>query len=828
MIKDFSFSGLTSLEAKRRLKEEGPNELRKEQQFTSLKIILSQFKSPLIYILLLAGIVTLFLGDLKDSLVIFGAVLINTIVGFYQEQKAQKSLEVLKNLLTPQANVIRDDQQQIIKAKDLVVGDLVVLTIGTRIPADGVLVEATDLTVNEAILTGESMPAKKTKALGERTKASKYKKGNMVFAGTIVSSGIGKMLVTKTGMKTQVGKIGRRITKLEEEKTPLQIQIGRLARYLAVTVGAFALALFIFGEFLGYDLLEMFTISVAVAIAAIPEGLPISLTVILALGMQRILKRKALVRRLLAAETLGSVSVICADKTGTLTEGQMKVIEAVLEDDKQGKDLLIKGALLCNDMRDPLETAMKDWAEGQMNFTKLKKQYPRLDEIPFNPKYKYIATLNKSREDNLLFFSGAPEIVLHKSDLNKEEIKNWEQKFKDLAEKGYRLVGFAYKKVKAKEIERKDLHEFIWLGVLVYEDPIREGVKLILKQTQAAKIKVKIITGDYPSTALAVLKKLGLADNGLVLEGRDLEEMTEKDLQEKVKDVVLFARTTPEQKLKIVKALKSNGEVVAMMGDGVNDAPALKQADIGIVVGQSADVAKQTADIILLDSNFATVFQAIEGGRAIFENIRKVVLYLLSDSFSEVILIGGSLILGLPLPVTAVQILWINLVQDSFPAIALAFERQERGIMREMPRKKDEPILNNELKFLVFAIGIFTSLVLLGLFYLLTKGYLYLFDIRTVMFIALGIDSLFVVFACRSLRRPIFRYNPFSNKIISLSVFIGMSFILGAIYLPPLQRLLGTQPLGVREWIFLVSLGIFNLLAIEITKGVFIALKKGN
>ena len=826
MKKDFSFSGLTFQEVKKRLEENGPNELRKAREITNLKIILSQFKSPLIYILLLAGIVTFFLGEFKDTFVILGAVSINTIVGFYQERKAQRSLEALRDLLTPQTKVIRDGKQQIIQAKDLVVGDLAVLTIGSRVPADGVLLEATDLTINEAILTGESMPVGKDQATQESLETSKYKKGNIVFAGSIISSGIGRMLVTKTGMNTEIGKIGRRIAKLEEEKTPLQIQIGKLARYLAIAVGVITVALFIFGEFLGYGLLEMFTISVAVAVAAIPEGLPISLTVILALGMQRILKRKALVRKLLAAETLGSVSVICADKTGTLTEGQMRVVESVLNDENESKDLLTKAAILCNDMRDPLETSMRSWAEEKMDVVKLQKDYPRLDEIPFNPKYKYVATLHQGKKDNLLFFSGAPEIILHRSSLTKEEIKNWEEKFKQLAEKGYRLVGFAYKNSKLEEIERKNLHEFNWLGVLVYEDPIREGVKLILKQTQEANIKIKVITGDYPATALAVLKKLNLADKGKVLEGKDLEEMTEKDIQQKVKEVILFARTTPEQKLKIVKALKANGEVVAMMGDGVNDAPALKQADIGIVVGQSADVARQTADIVLLDSNFATIFKAIESGRAMFENIRKVVLYLFSDSFSEVILIGGSLFLGLPLPVTAVQILWVNLVQDSFPAISLAFERQEKGIMQELPRKKETPILDSELKFLVFVIGMLTNFILLGLFYLLAKGYLVLVDTRTVMFVALGIDSLFVIFACRSLRRPIFSFNPFSNKILTLSVAIGLALILGAVYLAPLQRLLGTQPLGIREWIFLISLGIFNILAIEITKGIFIASKK--
>jgi len=836
--KDFLKTGLSSQEARSRLLKFGPNQLEERKEVSSLKIFLSQFKSPLVYILVLAGLVTLFLREFTDSIVIFAAVFLNTVLGFYQEQKAQKALVALRSLLSPKAKVVRGGKLKQIKAKEIVPGDLVVLTIGVRVPADGVLLEATDFSVNEAILTGESMPVKKSPLSNRQVELAKkdfssvkeFKKENKAFMGTVVLTGIAKMLVTETGSKTQMGEIGKSLVEIKEEKTPLQEQLASLAKILAIIFSIITFFIFTLGSLLGYRLLEMFTTSVAVAVAAIPEGLVVTLTVILTLGMQRILARKALVRKLIAAETLGSVSVIAVDKTGTLTEGELKVVKDDFTNSKMGQ----MAAILCNDMRDPLEVAMMVWAQeksqekGFKDKKSILEKYPRFDEIPFSPDYKYIATLHPG----LLLISGAPEVMLSVSNLSRKEKNSWQKKFDETGKKGYRLVGFAYKKVGSskKKITKKDIGNFTFLGILIYEDPVRKGVKEALSKAQKAGIKIKVITGDYASTALAVLSQLGfeIDPKSQMMLGEELENLSPALLGQKVSDVVLFARTTPSQKVKIVKALKEKGEVVAMTGDGVNDAPALKMADIGIVVGEASDVAKETADMVLLDSRFSTIIHAVEEGRAIFDNIKKVSLYLLSDSFTEVILIGGSVLLGLPLPVTAAQILWVNLVEDSLPGIALAFEKEERGVMLEPPRRRDASILDWELKILIFIIGIFADLVLFVIFFFLLKGFLHLHFLQTVMFVALGINSLFYVFACRSLRRSIWQMSFFENKFLIFSVIIGFFLLAGAVYIPGFQMFLKTHPLGVKEWLFLFGIGFFNLIAIEATKWVFIVRKKHN
>ena len=817
--------GLTSDEAALRLKKFGPNELKKQRTFSSLKILFNQFTSPLIYILLLAGVVTFFLHHLTDTVVILAAVAVNTALGFYQEQKSQKSMTALRSLLVPVAKVIRDGQTQIIEAKNLVPGDLVILTIGTQIPADGILVESTDLTVNEAILTGESLPvAKKTSPNLGVVESAVEKQGQMVFMGTSIEGGIAKMVVTKTGMSTRLGGLGKVVLSLSEEKTPLQIQIGQIAKNLALIVGGVTLLIFFLGKFLGYETFQIFTTSVAVAVAAIPEGLVVTLTVILSLGMQRILKRKALVRQLLATETLGSVSVICADKTGTLTEGEMKVVEALAGEDKEK---LVEAAILCNDMRDPLEVAMMSWGEKEIikNKTDIKTligRYLKLDEIPFNPSDKYIATLRQDQKtgEKTLFFSGAPEIILARSKFKTQKAKEeLLKKFKEYGQKGYRLVGFAYKKLKPQtiRIKQNDLSAFVWLGILIYADPIRAGVKKSLEECQAAGISVKVITGDYLVTALAVLKKLGIEDHQKALEGSQLEKMSFEELKKAVKEIILFARTTPEQKLKIVQALRENGEVVAMMGDGVNDAPALKQADIGIVVRTASDLARETSEMVLLDSNFATIVHAVEEGRSIFENIKKATFYLLSHSFMEIILISSSLLFRLPLPITAAQILWINLFQDSFPAIALAFEPKEKGLMNESPRKKDAPIIDSQMKILLLFVGIIGPGFLTMLVIASLKRFLPFYFSQTLVFAALAVISMFVVLASRSLRRA-FRHNLAQNPPLIWALMASLTLLLLAIYWPPLQLLLQTQPLGLKEWFLVLTLGILNLLAIELIK----------
>ena len=496
--KKFDSRGLSSSQAVERLIKFGPNELISVQSFSSFKIFFNQFKSPLIYILVIAGLVTLFLNHLTDTIVIFAAVAFNTFLGFYQEQKSQKSISALKSLINPLAKVIRNGQTQTIEAKNLVPGDLVILTIGMRIPADGLLAEATDLTVNEAILTGESIPVRKKASynLGINELASE-KQENLVFMGTTVTTGIAKVLILKTGGATRLGRMGKLVTRIKEEKTPLQIQIGQIAKILALVVVTMATFIFFLGKSLGYETLQIFTTSVAVAVAAIPEGLAITLTVVLSLGMQRILKRKALVKQLLASETLGSVTTICADKTGTLTKGQMKVIKVLFGEEKEE---LVKATILCNDMRDPLEIAMMDWAKNKLRIEKLKRQYPRLDEIPFNPTDKFIATLHQEKKTGkkFLFFSGAPEVILKNSKISLKEKETLLKEFKDYGQQSYRLVGFAYKELNnsINKIKKENLKDFIWLGILIYEDPIRAGVKQALEKCQKAGIKVKIITGD--------------------------------------------------------------------------------------------------------------------------------------------------------------------------------------------------------------------------------------------------------------------------------------------------------------------------------------------
>ena len=796
--------GLTIKEAEEKLAQHGPNELEKKKDLGALKVLLSQFTSPLVYILVIAAIVTFLLGDTLDSTVIFLAVLINTVLGFYQEHKAQKALSALSDLLEPEAKVIRDGQQQVIKASLIVPGDVCILTIGGRIPADGVLLKTSDLSINEAILTGESAAVKK------KIKAS-------VFAGTMVTTGIARMLVSKTGMQTEIGRIGKNVSSLEDQKTPLQIQLAKLANTLAILVGIITVGIFVLGELTGYPPLETFTVSVAIAVAAIPEGLVVAVTVILALGMQRILKRKAIVRKLVAAETLGSINVIASDKTGTLTEGEMRVVDHDFIDLKLGQ----KVAILCNDLRDPLEISMWEWAvEAGLEPKSLQAENPRLDEIPFSPDYKMIATLHPE----LLLVSGAPEVILNRSQLSGKEKDKWLEKFSEFGNQSYRLVGFAFKKVSKtkKKMVLSELKDLSWLGVLVYEDPIRSGVKEAFQQARKAGIEIKVITGDYLSTAQAVLRKLGLETKGKSIEGEALSKLGGEEYQTQVGRTILFARTSPEEKLNIVQALQSKGKVVAMTGDGVNDAPALKAADIGIVVNDASDVSKQIADMVLLDSNFATVIAAVREGRVIFENIKKVVLYLLSHSFTEVILIGGSIIIGLPLPVTAVQILWVNLVEDSLPGIALAYEPEEGQVMSQSPRKKRAPILDGELKLLIFVIGILTDVTLLGLFYYLSQGGFHLHYIQTVMFAALAIDSPFICLASRSLKKSAFRTNFFANRFLIFALGVSFLLLLTAIYWPPLQRLLNTHPLGLNEWLFLLALGLFNFAAIEAAKWAFL------
>lgn len=800
--------GLTQTQAKAKLAEFGPNELPERPLPSDFSIFVSQLKNPLVYILVLASLITFFIGHISDTAIIFLAVLVNTVLGFIQERRAEKSLHELKKLIHPRAKVIRGGQEMEIEVSQVVPEDIVVLNQGDKVPADGELVEANRAFFSEAILTGESLPVAK-------------KEGDEVFMGTALTAGRAFMRVKLTGEETQMGKIALKIQEPQED-TPLKQQVKRLSKQLSFLVLALTLFVFLIGLLRGNDILEMFTTSVALAVSAIPEGLLVGLTVVLAIGMQRILKRKGLVRRLVSAETLGGVTIICADKTGTLTSGKMQVVEAVGEAEK-----LALQAVVANDLDDPLAIAAYDWGREEIKEPPktLIAKHARRDSIPFSSKNRFFASLNEWEEEGMLFVNGAPEFLLAWSTLSAKESREIKKKIEQLTQEGKRLVGMARKKMSGSQkslsesMVRKDLE---WVGLLVFTDPTRPGVKNALRSTQKAGVKTLVITGDYANTAMAVMDQLSMpvSPEEVVL-GQDLEKMSASDLQEKLPNIKLFARTTPEQKLKIVESLKRNKEVVAMMGDGVNDAPALKKADIGIVVGEATDVARETADLVLLDSRFETIVAAIEEGRGIFENIRKILLYLMSDAFEEIIIVVGTIIFALPLPITAGQILWINLISDGFPDLALTVDPKTKGIMDRPPRSSQEGLVAAWMRNLIFIVSLAGGIMALILFYLVWRSTQDAVLARSVAFATLGVNSLLYVFSIRTLTEPFWQENPLANNWLNLAVVAGFALQVGPFFFSVSRNFLRIVPLPAFYWLGVFTASLIMFIIIEVAKDVF-------
>ncbi len=864
--------GLTEQEAAIRLKRYGLNSLPQKKSFSRLGLIFNQIKSPLIFILFIAGIIVLFLGEYADGIVIFGVVFLNGIIGYLQEAKACAALDKLKQVLQLRAVVVRENQEKEVNQEKIAPGDIIYLRAGQKAPADCRIIESHDLKINESALTGEWMVASKSKKKMPRN-ASLADRDNMAYLGTIIESGWGKGVVVATGLNTEIGKIAEFVREVKEKRTPYQQKLLHFSKVLGLVILLICIFIFIEGMVAGGNLVEIFTISVAVAVASIPEGLPVAMTVVLALGMQRILKRKGLVRRLASAETLGSTSIILTDKTGTLTEAKMRVAgvytaERELLGDKikksNGNDyhyrsdmLALKIGMLCNEsFIENADDPMKEWvvrgrptekslflAALQAGLSKkgLEKQEPVLDRVLFDSSLGYAASLRQGqKKDNFIYLVGAPEKILSfssyfdsdgkKKKLDSGKIKELEQKQAQLTEKGYRLVGVAYKKTKAGKIDFKNRSEaknFIFVGFFALHDPIRKKTARIMELVRQAGMKPIIVTGDHRLTAQAVAEKLGFrvkAEN--VIEGKDLAKLSEQEFRKKLGQIQIYARVEPSQKLRIVDAWQNRGEVVAMTGDGINDAPALKQADIGVAVESGTDVAKEVADLILLTNNFSIIEAAIEEGRVIIDNIRKIITYLLSSSFTEMILIGLSLAFGWPLPVIAVQILWVNLIEGGPIGMSLAFEKKEKDIMRRKPKAYSGSLLTKEMKTLIFIIGLCTDFLLLGLFFYLLKFSNYSIEhIRTIIFVGLAIDSILYIFSCRSLRQNLWQYNFFSNPYVLLASFFGLAMIALAVYLPVLQSLLRTVPLSSGNWILLLGLGIINVGLIELTKYYFITRK---
>ena len=864
--------GLSAEQADRRRRERGSNTLPKSTQtLSALRIFLHQWRSPLIIILLVAGTASVFLREHVDAVIIYGTAGFNALIGFFQEYKANRALEKLRSMVEYKALILRDGVKKYIPSTDIVVGDILFFTPGDKIQADGRLLVADHIEINEATVTGESAPVKKQcEAISEE--AVLGDRNNMIYRGTEVVMGEGCAVITAIGRDTEIGRIATMVEETKEEETPLQRQLGRLARTISVMVVVIAVGLFGLGVLLASDTyhpFELFETSVAVAVAAIPEGLAISLTVILAIGMQQILKRRALVRRPLAAETLGSVSVLCVDKTGTLTEGRMRVSHLLTPNMSLTTEEIRRaplqqpeyqcirlslhiGALANTGSLENPSASEQAWrftgdttdvallhmaAVVGMEKQALDKTFPRIANVPFSSEQKYAASLHQGDLGKVLYVKGAPEVILSHSVAYESQgthvpvdtkMHTWfEEQMKSLTQQGYRTLAVAYKPMDgATTLQESDVEDLIFVGLFAISDPLRAEVKDTLRVARQAGIRTIMITGDHAQTAQTIAQEIGLARNGSVCDGAALDTLSDDELTQTLRHTDVFARVDPKHKIRIVRALQKQGEVVAMTGDGVNDAPALKGADIGIAVGSGTDVAKEIADLVLLDDGVTTIVAAIEEGRRIYQNIKKVVLYLLSSSFSEVILIAGSLITGMPLAVLPAQILWINIIEESFPTIALAFDKGEVQNMSDAPRKKSSSLLDQEMKAMIGIISVLSSLILFGIFVYMMKATQNLPLARTIMFAGLGVGPLLYIYSVRSMRSMIWSMNPLNNHFLTGSIVFGWAMLLIAIYVRPFQLLLKTVPLSAEHWLVLFAFAGLNVCLIEIIKWIFLIRKK--
>lgn len=794
--------GLSNEEVKIRLTQYGKNILPEKQPLSSIYIFISQFKNPLVYVLLAAGVTSIVFQHLADASLILLALTINSIFGFAQEQKATKALEALKKYLNHHAEVVRNGKREKINVTDIVPGDIVFLHHGSKVPADGDLVFANRLYIDEAVLTGESI------AIGK-------KEDDLIFMGTTVASGQGVMKVISTAKQTRIGQIALELSEIKEE-TPLKKQLRKFSQNLVYLILLLISFVFILGAIRGEDMVEMFQVAVSLAVSSIPEGLLVSMTVVLAIGMQRILGRRGLVKKLTSAETLGGVTTICIDKTGTLTEGKMRVTDFIGE-----KAELARQIVFANDLDDPLVIEGFNW--GKPFVKDEANKHEQLDSIPFSPKERFFVSLNKWNEkNNVIFVNGAPDTLLNACQIDAKTKLQIEKSIEDLTTQGKRILGFARKLVPVSQNKlqiNQVKNDLVWVGILAFTDPVRQGVREALLETKKAGIKLIVITGDYPKTSEFVLTELGIhLQKDEIILGDDLNNLSIEELSKKVKSVKLFARTTPDQKLKIVAALKKNGEVVAMMGDGVNDAPALHESDIGVVVAEASDVAREEADLVLLDSNFSTVVAAIEEGRGIFDNIRKIILYLMSDAFGGIVVVVGSMLLNLPLPITAVQILWINLISDGFPFFALTVDPKRADIMKVKPRERGEQLINRWMLNLMGTISLISGLFALLFFVYILRQTGDLVLARSIVFIVLGVNSLIYVFSTRTLFVPFWKTNLFENHWLVIAVLAGFCLQLLPFANSTLMELFSVKAPELIYWIVALFLSVSLFFIVEVFK----------
>jgi Ca2+-transporting ATPase len=851
-----------------------------------LKILLRQFKSVLILILLIATSISLVAGKAFEAAVILVIAVASVALGFIQEYRAEKALEALKKMLSPTATVVRDGQEQVIAAREIVPGDILVLKGGDKVSADGRLMEVINLQVNEASLTGESMPVtKETQKISEYVSLPDRK--NMVFSGTEITYGKGKAIVVATGMNTEFGKIAKEVAGVAKEQTPLEKRISELGKWLGFASLVVCIAVIGFGvlrEFFMFGSLGtefvfgIILFGIALAVASVPEALPAVVTGSLAVGMYRMAKRNALVRKMPAVETLGCITVICSDKTGTLTKGEMTVRKIYIggkvvsvtgvgyepkgefriegaDDIREGEifSLLMKASLLCNDAELKLEkdkwSTRGDPTEGALIVVSLKagyeqdearKRYPRVGELPFSSERKRMTTVHSTPNDEQIIFSkGAPEIILERcsyvhtlngiEQLSERRRKEILQANEEMAKNALRVLGIAYKKSRAsiETFDEETLERnLVFLGLLGMIDPPRDEAIEAVTICKRVGIKPIMITGDHKLTAVAIAKEMGIYEEGdIVLTGEDLEKMSDDDLEKMVEKVTVYARVSPIHKLKIIHAWKKRGQIVAMTGDGVNDAPALKHADIGVAMGiMGTEVTKETADLVLADDNFATIVNAIELGRWIYDNIKKYLAYLLQCNLVEITVLSVAVLAGFPIPLLPIQILYINLATDGLPAIALGLSPSDPDIMRRPPRHPKETVFTKEVKiFFLLAILIQCPLLLWVFLSSIPLGEAIA---QTRLFLVFVFFELVLALNCRSLKYTLFEVKP--HKFLLLAVLWEAILILTLVNIPIARQAFGIVETGLFELGLVAGLGIVTLFSIEITKRVLTSLKNKN
>ncbi|MGB9788739.1 MAG: calcium-translocating P-type ATPase, PMCA-type [Dictyoglomus turgidum] len=831
--------GLSEEEVRERKKIYGENRIPEKKSKSFLKIFLNQFKEFLTVVLLTATLISFLLGETKDAVAILLIVMINAILGSFQEYKAEKTLESLKSYVSPKAKVVRDGKILEVNIEDLVPGDLVLIEEGEKIPADLRLIETNNLQVDESILTGESVPVRKDADFITQEDITLGDQINMGFKGTTVITGKGKGVVVGTGLNTALGDIAKILSEMEEEPTPLQKDLERLGKQLTYVILSLVAILLFIGIIQGREFFDMFLTAVSLAVAAIPEGLPTVITILLALGVQEMAKRKAIVRKLSAVEALGATSVICTDKTGTLTENKMDLVKVVLpygklidksnyQENKEEIKEILETAFLASSVRithdgnyigDALDVAIyKNFKEI---YGEIGENLIKIDEIPFDSARKRVSVLYKDlvRSKYRLCIKGAGEEILKRSTYYKdrdtlrlisdEDKKRFIEIQDSLSKEGLRVLAIAKREIDNIIDKEEWEEELIFLGFIAFIDPLREGVKEAIEKCKEAGIRPIIVTGDYLLTAKKIAEDLGIdVNNGTLYTGLDLQKQDLNGLD--WNSVVLFSRVLPEQKMNIVKELKERGEIVAMTGDGVNDAPALKMADIGVGMGlRGTDVAKEASDLVLLDDSFATIVRAVEEGRRIFDNIRKVTYYLLSCNFSEIWVVSLSVFLGYPLPLTPIELLWINLVTDGFPALALGVEPPERDIMSRKPRKINEGIINRQMWKNIVIDGILMGVIGFVLFIMgvnknVNTG-------RTMAFTGIVFSQIFQALRLSLKRRKNFFKEIFSNEYLSLAVFFSILLQILVIFTPWGIRFFNLERLNMEEFLLVLLLSLIPL-----------------